>query len=211
MIECLRMVSLRGTNMRITKFIVYVLLVLAVALAIAGTESARAGVPVTIPTPRTFYNQDNEVWDALISYLDAGSISKLTLNVEGTGGDIAEGVLVMRSIINAQNAGTDVRINVVGHAASMHAVLTCAVPVSHVRIAPGVTLMFHRPFSIVVSPYGVATKNFDLDYLGQRNSNEMFDDCVTSGMLTSSDLDKIMSGYKLYINSQFQKRFEKEM
>lgn len=142
---------------------------------------------VRLDTPFDFHNWSQ--WTSLGSFITRSNYKVYILNWKGVGGDVAIGKDFVEYIKQAQRQGKVIIINLTGDAYSVHAFVTCyadKINNPHNRF-----LMFHADESTYTHRrYTYFTTSL----------SSQFQNCVNRGILPQASLDKMWSGYEVYID-----------
>jgi hypothetical protein len=163
-------------------------------------------------TPNTFIDSNNDLWDAFanklvsLSSIDAMR-SKITLLVNGYGGDVNEVFKVSASIERAKEKGVVVDMEVIGQAISGHAYLLCAA--NKVTFREGSSVVFHAAGnynSLFFKLFSYRTIGKDIETTTL--SLPLFKSCVRNNLLTLEEVMLVSQGKRItitYLNGQFNR------
>lgn len=185
------------------KFIISMFVCLfIVSTAVRASENA-----VYINTPTVFCDSsmpctpNERDWQLVSKKIMTTSATKIYLYWAGDGGDVDMMLTFLHSIQVAQSLGKTVTLILVGDAYSCHAMVACYV--NNIENNDKYFLMFHA----------IARGNTPSSYPEDvRLEKDIFQLCITKGILTSEDIDKILKATEVYVYSnkkvyQFDTRY----
>jgi hypothetical protein len=163
-------------------------IVLTVVL-LSGCASSKTPVgkgQVRVNTPYLFTNSTANTWSKIGQQITSTDYKEYYIEWFGFGGSMYIGGPFVKQMIVAKAQGKSLIFHINGQAASMHALAACYA--TTINFTPGTQLMFH------------SVGNKDVRNVSARGEfGWVFNGCVDKGILTQADVDKIWSGYILYV------------
>ena len=160
---------------------------------------------VSIDTPTTMmFPQDIIFWNTLSMEIRKTPTKKVSLRVQGVGGEAFVLNNIIRSIQDAQTNGIEVNMDVIGPSQSAMAMLVCVG--NKIIIRDGGSLMFHsmsHPVSLffnLISYDGLTNGNNDPSY--RTLQNYLLQLCVNKGLLDQNTLKAVNEGMDVTITKE---------
>lgn len=180
----------------IKNLLILILLYLIMPTSSAGYSdvsiSKITGTTVEIGVPMTFEEGDAAKWKSIEYFLVHSKYKNYIFKWRGFGGLVSEGKIFISYIQEAQSQGKYIIIKEVGNSYSMHSLVLCYA--DKLINSDNYFRMFHAEGHI----------DGGKDTRRTKQSTEMspeFNTCVSRGLISSAQLDKLWQGFEVYINN----------
>lgn len=144
--------------------------------------------------PTEFDIPVQSAWIKLGEHLVETKASTIILHWHGIGGYLTMATEFINKIIEAQQQGKTIIINLIGMSYSAHAMVTCYADQVNINNRTG--LMFHRPYTDTEISNGYHVVEYHQDY---ESTKPMWDRCTSMNILTLQSIRSIYLGKAVYI------------
>ena len=148
--------------------------------------------------PDTFEKNTQRDWDSILYSIEHTSDTEFVLLWEGYGGDIDMALDIFNKLNHSKK---HIVIRIVGRAVSSHALVYC--------YARGL-VEFNKGVLVLHNAFDGRNKDGSKDYT-DRTTRHLLDQCITTGILTQKEADKIIENkLRLEIYPNYSRMFYKD-
>lgn len=152
-----------------------------------------------IELPNVFDESTSLRWDTLGRFIENQTSSQITLCVCGGGGKLHILDRFTKAILMAKQKGNFIVANIIEEAWSSHGFLAAYADL--VVFEPHSAIILHHPYIKKTTLFGLITyKDLNLCGSERKITKNLFEQCLSSGLLTRKEINDMIRGKELVIS-----------